>query len=112
MDPSATPDALPGTSPPRRRSRRLLIGLALVVAVAGRGVRLRAAYLQQQRHAALSLVTEDRFAEAEPVLRQIAERSPADAEVAAALGRGYLEQGELAGAEQFINRWCQLQPEE
>ncbi len=71
-------------------------------------------YLQQRRERAhaLALAQQGDFAAAAPLLQHVLERSPDDLEVVEALARGHLAARDLARAEPYLSRWCDLQPDE
>jgi tetratricopeptide (TPR) repeat protein len=65
-----------------------------------------------ERQQALRLAEHGDFSNAEPLLKQVAERHPKDAPVARALAQGYLGTDRLAEAETYFGRWCAAQPNE
>src|SRR4051794_2512008 len=84
-------------------------GAALVLALGG-FFGLRWLAHQDERDEALRLAEKGPFAEAEPLLRRVLERSPRDAEVVRALALGYLEARRFDETEDFLGRWCALRP--
>jgi predicted Zn-dependent protease len=64
-----------------------------------------------ERRAALELAGQKRFNEARPLLLGLYERDPEDLAVVRALALGSRDAGELAEAEKFLDRWCQLRPD-
>jgi predicted Zn-dependent protease len=83
---------------------------ALGLLVAGALLLGRWYHLRQQRQAALHAAREGSFAQAEPLLHQVLERSPADVPVLQALARGYLSANRRSEAEPLLSRWCELRP--
>ena len=62
--------------------------------------------------AALAAIEHDEFADAEPLLRRVAERHPNDVAIAKALGLGYLVARRFDEADPFLTRWVQLKPKD
>src|SRR4051812_37108094 len=92
--------------------RRLLgWGLLLTILVAGT-VGARWQWYVHRRTAALSQAAEGDFDGAEAQLKEIATRSPDDVAVTAALAKGCLAAGAEDRAEQYLNRWCELAPDD
>jgi tetratricopeptide (TPR) repeat protein len=100
--------------PPRSQSgKRRAFVLLLLLALAGGGAfwwfRIRDV---PNREHALELAWEGRFAEAEPLLKRLLDRSPNDLEVIQALAQGHARAGNEAKEQEYLDRWCELRPEE
>src|SRR5262249_6827640 len=63
-----------------------------------------------QRQEALQVAEHGRFSEAEPLLVQVAQRHPDDAEVAKRLALGYVGANRLTEAEPYFARWSAARP--
>jgi len=96
-------------SRPQRRSLFIVLSGLLVVGALVAWPRLE---LRLSRRNALQLVHQGRFADAEPVLVRVLARDANDLEVVKALALGDIEAGELAEAGPYLERWCDLQPED
>jgi predicted Zn-dependent protease len=85
-----------------------------VLAVMALGVLFGSQYFQDQADCkkALQLAEQHKFAEAQPLLLRLQERYPNKVEVVRALALGYLRTEQWDKAEKFLNRWCELQPQE
>jgi predicted Zn-dependent protease len=81
--------------------------LALAAAIGWRWFQDRA-----DRAQALDLARQNRFDTAEPLLLSLYERHPRDVEIVRALALGYFGARRYPEAEPFLNRWCELRPEE
>ena len=111
MTPSTPTQARAPSARPRRwRGATLLAALALLVLGAFFGWRgLRD---QAERRQALELADRGHFDVAEPLLLHAQERHPADVAVVRALALGYFSANQRAEAQTFLDRWCDLQPQE
>ena len=98
---------------PARRPRRLAaLTLALAILTAGGAATWYVVKPARERREALRLSREGAFADAEPVLRQLAERDGRDGEVLRALALGTLDAHRNDEAEAYLERWRALQPGE
>jgi tetratricopeptide (TPR) repeat protein len=93
--------------------RQLLgAGLVLALVAAGAVVALPSLLGRRDRPGARWLVPQGHFADTEPLLRRALERNPNDLDVIRALARGHHDAGQLAEAEPYLGRWCDLRPGE
>jgi predicted Zn-dependent protease len=89
------------------------LGLVVcVVLAAGSGAWLLVVQPRREREEALHLSAQDRFVAAEPLLKRALGRNAGDAAVARALALGYLAGGNERAAEAYLDRWCDLQPDQ
>jgi len=89
-----------------------VVGLVLLAAVAGGAVWLLVGRGSSDRDAAIQQAKGGEFPAAEPALRRAYERDRTDADVVAALARGYVEADNILPAEEFLGRWIELKPSE
>jgi tetratricopeptide (TPR) repeat protein len=66
----------------------------------------------RDRREGLEEAASGHFKTAEPLLRKALERDPADAEVVAALARGYTKADDVENADAYLSRWIELRPDE
>jgi predicted Zn-dependent protease len=65
-----------------------------------------------ERRAALLLASEGRLDDAAPRLRRLLERHPGDVQVVGALALSSMDAGRLVDAQTYLDRWCELRPDE
>jgi predicted Zn-dependent protease len=96
----------------KHQSRLLAIGLISFALVAIGVWGWRWNERRQERTRVLELVAQKKFDEAEPELCRLHERDPDDVDVLVALYRTHIARGgRVADAEPYLNRWCELRPD-
>lgn len=90
----------------------MTFGALLALAAVVLGVAAVWSQRRAERVNAVRLALEGQLSRAEPVLLAVLKRHPEDVAVLRALALGRLNQGELAGVEDPLNRWCALRPDD
>jgi tetratricopeptide (TPR) repeat protein len=67
---------------------------------------------QKERSEAVRLAAQGNFAQAQPLLKRVAERSPNDTAVARELALGYLGTRQFSQAEPYLERWYEANPQD
>jgi predicted Zn-dependent protease len=107
-----TPTATAARSPAPRLRRWGAAAAVLGVLALGGILGWRWFQDRDERREALQLAGEGRFDAVQPLLRSVFERHPEDVAVVRALALGHLDARQFDEAQTFLDRWCELRPED